>query len=497
MSADYLAFDLGGSGGRLVRGRFDGRRLNLETVHSFGNEPVAVGDCLYWDLFGIYRELKAGIGKAAAASAAADASEVPRSIGFDSFSNDFAFIDRCGELLTPLRCYRDERTERHKTAIYARMQPERLYEITGNQIAPFNTLMQLAAMREAGQGHILDNAYKMLFTPDLLVHFLTGEAVTEYTMASVSQLHDIHTGLWSPEILAAFSLPRGMFCDIVPPGTIVGKTRRSCDAELGLSGLSVTAACEHDTASAFLAATSEGNRAIISSGTWSLVGTEVDSPIISESGYRHNIANEGGFGGRNRLLRNVMGLWIIQELRRQDRGQGKQWSFAELEEAAASAAPFAHSIDPDDPAYYAPEDMATTIARHCLERTGKAPSTMGETLRCILESLAFKYRWAVEKLEEMTGRPITLIHIVGGGSNNRLLCQFTANASGLPVLAGPTDASALGNILVQLLADRQISSIEEGKRLIADSFRIEEHAPSGIDEWNERYGQFKLAFDLD
>ncbi|MFZ4618486.1 MAG: rhamnulokinase [Rectinemataceae bacterium] len=491
MSADYLAFDLGGSGGRLVRGRFDGRRLDLETVHSFDNEAVAVDDCLYWDLFGIYRELKAGIGKAAASAAA------PRSIGFDSFSNDFAFIDRRGELLTPLRCYRDGRTDRHKQAIYAKMQMRRLYEITGNQRAPFNTLMQLAAMREAGQGHILDNAYKMLFTPDLLVHFLSGEAATEYTMASVSQLHDICAGGWSPEILAAFALRRDMLCDIVEPGTIIGRTRRSCDAGLGLSGLSVVAACEHDTASAFLAATSEGDRAIISSGTWSLVGTEVDSPIVTESGYRHNIANEGGFGGRHRLLRNVMGLWIIQELRRQQHGEGGQWSFEEMEEAAARAEPFAHSIDPDDPAYYAPEDMAATIARCCLERTGKAPASMGETVRCVLESLAFKYRWAMEKIEELTGRPIRAVNIVGGGSNNRLLCQFTANASGLPVLAGPSDASALGNILVQLLADRQISSIGEGKRLIADSFRIEEYAPVGIAAWNERYGAFKLAFSLE
>jgi sugar (pentulose or hexulose) kinase len=497
MKAEYLAFDLGGSGGRLVRGFFDGRCLELEAVHSFDNEAVAVDDCLYWDLFGIYRELKAGIGKAAASSAAASLAEVPRSIGFDSFSNDFAFIDRRGELLTPLRCYRDGRTERHKKAIYARMPPQRLYEITGNQPAPFNTLMQLAAMREAGQGHILDNAYKMLFTPDLLVHFLTGEAATEYTMASVSQLCDLGSRSWSPEILSAFALRRDMLCDIVQPGTIIGRTRRSCDAELGLSALTVVAACEHDTASAFLAATSEGDRAIISSGTWSLVGTEVGSPILAESGYRHNIANEGGFGGRQRLLRNVMGLWIIQELRRQDCGQGKQWSFAELEEAAANASPFAHSIDPDNPDFYAPADMAATIARHCLERTGKAPATMGETVRCVLESLAFKYRWAMEKIEELTGRPMRAVNIVGGGSNNRLLCQFTANASGLPVLAGPSDASALGNILVQLLADRQISGIEEGKRLIADSFPIAAYAPAGIDAWNERYGEFKLAFGLD
>jgi sugar (pentulose or hexulose) kinase len=223
----------------------------------------------------------------------------------------------------------------------------------------------------------------------------------------------------------------------------------------------------------------------------------VGSPILAESGYRHNIANEGGFGGRQRLLRNVMGLWIIQELRRQDCGQGKQWSFAELEEAAANASPFAHSIDPDNPDFYAPADMAATIARHCLERTGKAPATMGETVRCVLESLAFKYRWAMEKIEELTGRPMRAVNIVGGGSNNRLLCQFTANASGLPVLAGPSDASALGNILVQLLADRQISGIEEGKRLIADSFPIAAYAPAGIDAWNERYGEFKLAFGLD
>lgn len=488
MSMNYLAFDLGGSGGKLLLGRFDGNRLRLENVHRFDNEPVAANDCLYWDLLNIYRQMNLGIRKAAGLA------EGPiRSIGLDSFSNDHAFIDRRGELLTPLRCYRDKRTERYRKAIYAKMPPERLYVITGNQVAPFNTLMQLAAMREAGQGHVLDNAHKLLFTPDLLIHFMTGEAVAEYTIASVSQMFDFGKDDWSDEILEAFDIPRELLCGIVKPGTLVGRTKDTYNRELGIAGFNVVSACEHDTASAFLAATSEGDRGIISSGTWSLVGTEVPAPIIETLGYGYNIANEGGLGGRHRLVRNVMGLWIVQELKRQYEARGESCGFAEMEAAAARAEPFARRIDPDDPIFFSPRNMEAAIADRCREAGDTAPQTMGETIRCVLESLAFKYRWAIERIEELSGRPLHLIDIVGGGSRNVLLCQFTANACGRRVRAGLPDATALGNVLVQLMADGQIASIEEGKELIKRSFPIEEYLPQDADTWEEKYVEFEEA----
>ncbi len=489
---NYLAFDLGGSGGKLNLCRFDGERLFLEDILRFGNEPIAVGDCLYWDFLNIHSRMNQGIRKAASIA------EGPiRSIGMDSFSNDFSLIDARGEMLTPLRSYRDKRTERHKAAIYAKLSPRKLYELTGNQVAPFNTLMQLAAMREAGQGFLLDNAHKLLFTPDLLAYYLTGEASSEYTIASVSQMFDFSTGDWSDEILKAFGIPRKLLCGIVKPGTVVGRSRAAYNREQGIQGFDVVSVCEHDTASAFLAAVSAGDRAIISSGTWSLVGTEVPAPIIDSFGYRHNIANEGGLGNRHRLVRNVMGLWIVQELGRLYKSRGQDIGFEDMETAAEASAPFAYRIDPDDPVFFSPDNMEDAIFGHCRERGGAVPQSMGQTIRCVLESLAFKYRWAIEKMEGLTGRPLPLVNIVGGGSRNRLLCRFTANACGRPVLAGPSDATVLGNVLVQLLADRSISSIEDGKALVRNSFPIEEYLPLEQKLWEEKYLDFKDHFNLD
>jgi len=489
---NYLAFDLGGSSGKLNLCHFDGERLFLEDIIRFGNEPIAVNKCLYWDFLNIYSQMNLGIRKAVSVA------EGPiRSIGMDSFSNDFAFIDVRGEMLTPLRCYRDKRTELHKAAIYAKMSPERLYALTGNQVAPFNTLMQLAAMREAGQGFILENAYKLLLTPDLLAYFMTGEVSSEYTIASVSQMFDFSTADWNDEILAAFGIPRSLLCGIVKPGTVVGRSRENYNRELGFPGLDVVSVCEHDTASAFLAAVSVGDRAIISSGTWSLVGTEVPTPIIDDYGYRHNIANEGGLGNRHRLVRNVMGLWIVQELGRLYKSRGQDISFEDMENAAEASTPFAHRIDPDDPVFFSPGNMEDAITGHCREWGGAVPQTMGQTIRCVLESLAFKYRWAIEKIEGLTGRSLPVVNIVGGGSRNKLLCRFTANACGRPVLAGPSDATVLGNVLVQLLADRRISSIEDGKELVRKSFPIQEYLPSEQSLWEGKYLDFKKHFNLD
>ncbi|MGO8692562.1 MAG: rhamnulokinase [Rectinemataceae bacterium] len=486
-----LAFDLGGSGGKLVLCRFDGERISLEAVHRFTNEPVSANDCLYWDLWHIYRQMNEGVKRAAKLAKTGIGS-----IGVDAFSNDHAFIDARGELLTPLRCYRDGRTARYKDAIYAKMSPDRLYAASGNQIAPFNTLMQLAAMREAGQAHILDNAHRMLFTPDLLINFMTGEAAAEYTIASVSQMFDFGRRDWNSEILDAFEIPRGILCEIVDPGTVIGVTRESYNEMLGVSGFKVVSICEHDTASAFLAAPSEGERIIISSGTWSLVGTEVPEPIIEPLGYRYNIANEGGMEGRHRLVRNVMGLWIIQELRRQYELRGLGCDYAQMEDAAARAKPFACMIDPDAPVFFSPKDMESAIVRHCAEKMEQPPETMGEMVRCVTESLAFKYRWAVEKIEELVGRRLTVVNVVGGGSQNRLLCQFTANACNRPVLAGPDEATSLGNSLVQLLADGQISSIAEGKELVRRSFPIVEYLPREPNSWDEEYHKFVELFAL-
>jgi rhamnulokinase len=489
---NFIAFDLGGSSGKLFLGRFDGEHLSLENVHKFDNNPIPINNGLYWDVLNIYSQMNLGIKKAINHN-----NESIISFGLDTFSNDFAFIDKRGELLTPLRCYRDQRTERHKAAIYAKISPEKLYALSGNQIAPFNTLMQLAAMRESGQGYILENAYKMLFTPDLLINFLTGEVASEYTIASVSQMFDFGKNTWNQEILKAYNIPDNILGNIVRPGTIIGKTTDSYNKELDIPGFKVISVCEHDTASAFLASISKGDKAIISSGTWSLVGTEVQMPVINQLGYRFNIANEGGYKGRHRLIRNVMGLWIIQELKSYYNSHGERYSFTDMETAAAQAKPFAFRIDPDDLIFFSPEDMPLKINKRCLEVDAKAPQTMGETVRCAAESLAFKYRWAIEKIEQLIGKPLPIINIIGGGSRNRLLCQFTANACNKPVLAGLPDATALGNILVQLLANQQISSIEQGQDLVSHSFPIAEYLPCEMQVWEEKYQEFKAVFHLE
>ncbi|HBE79042.1 MAG TPA: rhamnulokinase [Firmicutes bacterium] len=487
-----IAFDLGGSGGKLFLCHFDGEHLSLKDVHRFDNNPLSLNNGLYWNILNIYSHLNTGVKKA---MQLADQPIV--SLGLDSFSNDFAFIDQSGELLTQLRCYRDQRTEKHKAAIYAKMSPERLYSLSGNQIALFNTLMQLAAMQESGQGYILKNAHKMLFAPDLLINFLTGETASEYTIASVSQMFDFSKNTWNDEIIRAYDIPPNIFCDIVTPGTIIGKTKNSYNKELDITGFNVVSVCEHDTASAFLSSMSKGDHIIISSGTWSLVGTEVNAPIINPMSYRYNIANEGGFRGRHRLLRNVMGLWIIQELRNYYNSHGQQYSFADMEEAATQAKPFAHRIDPDDLIFFSPEDMPLKISQKCMEFDGKSPQNMGETVRCAVESLAFKYRWSIEKIEQLIGKSLPIINIIGGGSKDRLLCQFTANACNKSVLAGLSDATALGNILVQLLANRQISSLEQGQDLIRQSFPIAEYLPCETPVWEEKYQEFKATFHLD
>ncbi len=489
---NYIAFDLGGSGGKLFLGRYDGERLALLDVHRFENNPISIHNGLYWDIFNIYKQLNTGVKKAA------ELAEGPIiSMGLDTFSNDFAFIDKNGEVLTPLRCYRDIRTEKYKNAVYAKMSPDMLYTQSGNQIAPFNTLMQLAAMQESGQGYILEKAYKMLFTPDLLIHFLTGVAASEYTIASVSQMFDYNQNTWNEEIIKTFNIPRQILGDIVKPGTVLGETQSTYNKELNLSGFKLVSVCEHDTASAFLASISKGDKAIISSGTWSLVGTEVKQPIINAMGYKYNIANEGGVEGRHRLIRNVMGLWIIQELRNYYNNHGAQYSFEDMEMAASQAKPFAYRIDPDDLIFFSPEEMPLKISQKCLEIDGKAPQTMGETVRCAAESLAFKYRWAIEKIEQLVGKQLPMINLIGGGSKDKLICQFTANACNKPVLAGLSNATALGNIVVQLMADKQIASIEQGQELIQRSFLFSQYQPCDAELWNEKYGEFKAVFHLD
>jgi sugar (pentulose or hexulose) kinase len=354
--------------------------------------------------------------------------------------------------------------------------------------------MQLGAMQASGQGWLLEKADKLLWTPDLLIRFLTGENTAEYTMASVSQFFDFTAGDFSQEILAVFGLRRDLFAPISLPGASAGRITGQLVREEGLSRFEVVSVCEHDTASAFLAAPMGEGSLIISSGTWALMGCELAAPLISHDGFLYNIANEGGFPGHHRFLRNVMGSWIIQEIREYYRSQGKTYSYAELETLAEKAEPFAFFIDVDDDIFFEPGDMPGRIRSYCRERFGKAPDDIGPLLRCVYESLAMKYRRNCEILESVTGKHFPAINVVGGGSRDTLMCRFTAAACGRPVIAGPREATALGNMLVQLIAAGELSSVEEGRILVTASFPSVRYEPEGALRWEEEYHRFSALY---
>lgn len=488
---NYLAFDLGASSGKMFLGEFDGKRLSIKPVHSFPNAAVQMADGLYWDFISIYRNVVEAAVKVSAET------EI-KSLAIDSYNNDVSFINKNGEMLFPVRSYRDVRTAVHEEATYKKMSKKDLYMCNGNQIALYNTLPHLAAMVENGQSYVFDNCWRMLHIADLIGYYLTGEAKTEYTLASTTQMFDYFTNDWDDRVLKAFDIPRHMLAPISMPGSVVGHTtKKFCELNGGIKGFDFVSACEHDTGSAYLAAPLTGEFAIISSGTWALVGTEHDKPIITETAYLNNIANEGGAPGKHhRLIKNVMGSWILQESLKEFKLHGKDYGWAEIDAAIADAEPFKYLIDVDETFFFHPGNMVTKIRNRLAEVYGKAPETDGEIFRCIKESLAMKYRYAIEKLEETKGVALNDISIIGGGSKDAMSCQFTANACGKRVVGGPADASSLGNILTQMLASGEIASIEEGKEIVNASFDTKEYLPQDTAVWEEQYQAFKERYSL-
>lgn len=481
---NIIAFDLGGSGGKLFLGKYSGNKLHIQTLHRFEHAALPINDNLYWDLPMIYQELLKGLSAAVEIT-----NDTIDSLGIDSFCNDFALVSPGGELLTQMHSYRDPRTMRLSSEIYKIVPPEELYQINGNQIAPFNTLLQLGAMILQGQQYLLEKN-TLLFLPDLLIYFLSGRKFTEYTLASVSQLYHYHKNDWSGYILKEYGISKSLFAKIVNPGTINCRTNEQINNTLHTKGFSITHVCEHDTASAFLASVCNGDYAIISCGTWALIGTETPGPIINKYGYKYNIANEGGYPGHHRILKNVMGTWIIQEVRADFKTHGIDYSFSEMENAAKEAKPFQFIIDVDSEIFYSPGHMIQKIQDYCKHYYNSIPSTLGEIIRCIYESLALKYRWNLECLQSLTGKSFETINIIGGGSQSELMCQFTANAVGKTVVAGPVEATALGNMIVQLAALKQISGIEEGRNIIRKSFPTFGYKAAERQLWNKQYEKF-------
>ncbi|MGC9397480.1 MAG: rhamnulokinase [Anaerolineae bacterium] len=486
----FLAVDLGAESGRVVAGTFDGERIALEEVHRFPNGPVNVMGHLHWDVLHLWGDIKAGLAKAAQMYG-----DRVAGIGLDTWGVDFGLLDANDELLGNPYHYRDSRTDGMVERAFEKVSREAIFAATGIQFLQLNTLIQLAAMVEA-QSPQLEMAQTLLMMPDLLNFWLTGRKANEFSDATTSQCYDPRAGTWAYGLLEKLGIPTRMFRDgdsdrIVPPGTVLGTLLPSVREETGLGEVPVIAPATHDTGSAVAAVPMDPENAIyLSSGTWSLMGVESKVPIINEAMLAYNLTNEGGVNGTFRLLKNIMGLWLVQECRREWQRAGEDHDYGEMVEMAAAAPAFGPLIYPGDDRFLAPGDMSPRIQAFCRETGQAVPETKGAILRCALESLALEYRWVAEKLDELTDRRLATIHIIGGGAKNELLDQFAADATGRAVIAGPVEATALGNVLVQALALGHIGSIGEGREVIARSFELKTFEPRDTAAWDEAYQRY-------
>ncbi|HID86690.1 MAG TPA: rhamnulokinase [Anaerolineae bacterium] len=481
----FLAIDLGASSGRAVVGLFDGERLRLEEVHRFPNGPVRVLNSLHWDVLRLFEEVKGGLAKCVKTYGTDIAS-----LGLDTWGVDFGLLDARDELLGNPYHYRDRRTDGMMEEAFRRVPREEIFERTGIQFMQLNSLYQLLAMAVQGSP-MLDAAQTFLNMPDLFNFWLTGRKASEFTIATTTQCYDPRAGDWAWTMLERLGLPTRIFGEIVPPGTRLGPLHPAVAEETGAGDVPVIATAGHDTAAAVAAVPARGHDyAYISSGTWSLMGVEVDEPLITPQSLAYNFTNEGGVEGTIRLLKNIMGLWLVQECRREWAQAGEELSWDDLTRMAAEAEPFGGLVDPDDSRFLPPGDMPKRIQSYCAETGQPVPQSKGAIVRCALESLALKYRWVLERLEEMLGRELPIIHIIGGGSKNWLLNQLTADATGRPVVAGPDEATSIGNILMQALALRHIASLEEGRELVRRSFEMTTYEPRDPARWDEAYARF-------
>jgi rhamnulokinase len=483
-ATQFLAFDLGAESGRGVLGLLENGRLRLEVVHRFPNGPVRTLDTLHWDVLRLYGEMEQALRLCAAQHGPLDG------LGVDTWGVDFALLGRGGTLLGNPRHYRDPHTEGVMERAFARVPRADVFRRTGIQFMRFNTLFQLLALQEA-RSPLLDVAENLLFIPDLFHYFFTGIKVNEYTDASTSQMLDPSTRGWAWDLVRAFGLPERILGTLVQPGTVLGPLRAAVAAETGLNPAPVIAPASHDTASAIAAVPASGESwAYISSGTWSLMGVELPGPLVNEQALAANFTNEGGVGGTVRFLKNIMGLWLVQECRRAWERAGTTYGYDELARLAEAAPPFAAIVDPDDPSFILPANMPRALGDWCRRSGQAAPDGPGATVRCALESLALCYRWVLERLEQLTGRRLEAIHVVGGGSQNALLNQLTADACGRPVLAGPVEATAAGNVLVQALGLKILGSLAEAREVVRRSFEVRTFTPRNADAWHKPYERF-------
>ena len=477
-----LAVDLGASGGRAIVGSFDGTKIKLEEVHRFSNDPVLCNGTLYWDVLRLFHEIKQGILKAREAGIT--------SVGVDTWGVDFGLLDKQGRLMENPIHYRDERTLGMPEAAVGKISRQELYEITGNQLMEINTLFQLLSLKTNRQ-EFLDQAETLLLMPDLFHYFLTGVKSTEYSIASTTQLMDARKRTWSEELFSRLRLPKRLVTPIHKSGTLLGPFHKELCEELEVKNINVISVASHDTQSAMVAVPCSGENFIfISCGTWSLVGTEQKQPVINESSALYNLTNEGGYENKTSFLKNIIGLWLIQECRRYWQKEGMSFSFAQLEELAMKEKPFMAFIDPDAPEFLAPGNLPARIQEYCKKTGQYVPETIGEIVRCIYESLVIKYRLAILEIKKCTGISYNDIHIIGGGAKSALLCQMTADACKMKVVAGPVEATVYGNVVVQMITQGAIENVARAREIIKRAEDITSYDFTSQDNWDIALEQY-------
>jgi rhamnulokinase len=495
MAKHFLAFDLGAESGRALLGILDGGKLTLDEEHRFPNPYGKMNGRFCWNLLGQWEHLKEGLRKTAAKGYGVKGGKPIDGIGVDTWGVDFGLIGKEGDVLGNPVMYRDSRTDGVMEEVFAIAGRENVFNQTGTQFMQFNTLFQLFALKKLSPS-LLDATDKFLFTPDLFNYLFTGVKKAEFSITSTSQMYDMHKKQWATGLIEKLGLPTRILPEVVPSGTVIGPLRTDVAEEcgvspIGVSPITVIAPAGHDTGSAVAAVpASDGSWCYISSGTWSLMGVELAEPIINDKSLKYNYTNEGGVGGSTRFLRNIMGLWLVQECRRHWVKEGYEHGYAELTQMAERAGSTA-LIDPNHQPFLSPGNMVPKIDAFCQQTRQRTPGTRGEYIRSCLESLALTYRKTLEGLEDILGKKIDTIHIVGGGTQNELLNQMTADACGRRVVTGPVEATAIGNILVQAMAIGAVKSLADARAIVRASFDVKTYEPRETKKWNDMYSRFR------
>jgi rhamnulokinase len=481
----FLAFDLGASSGRAILGTLVADRLELTEIHRFVNQMQWINGHYFWNIFSLFNELKTGLKKCVK-----EYGIQPESIGIDTWGVDFVHLNKEGLILSLPFAYRDSRTNTSMEDLFEIIPGEEVYAQTGIQFMQFNSLFQLFSMVK-DHSSLLEITDSILFMPDALNYLFSGVKKSEFSIASTSQMIVPGTCVWNYELIEKAGIPTSILQEIILPGTVIGTIQEAVAAETGSKPVPVISVAAHDTGSAIVSVPSlEKNFVYLSSGTWSIMGIESLHPIISEKTHELNFTNEGGAEGTIRFLKNIMGMWLIQETQRIWEESGTKYSWTAMVELAQLSEPFQFLINPDDPMFLNPRDMTQAVRDFCYQTAQGTPHTHGETIRCIYDSLALKYRYTLEQIREVSDQPIEVIHIIGGGANNHFLNQLTADATGLQVVAGPTEATAIGNIMIQAKALGYVSSLTEIRQIVANSFDLVQFTPTDLLDWEEAYTNY-------